>query len=401
MSVVEKFLHYVSFDTQSDEHSTSAPSTEKQLLLAKELVKELREIGIENAELDPYGIVYAEIPANDGGKRHSVGLIAHMDTASEMSGKDVHPRIVKQYDGKTIRLNEHYSMDCESYPELEAVVGDDVIVTDGTTLLGADDKAGIAIIMQTVEQLLHVDQEHGKILIAFTPDEEVGRGVVNFDLERFNPDFAYTLDGSDIRDVDYETFNAAMATVTFHGKSIHPGSAKGRMINAAMLAVDFASRLPQWERPEFTEGEEGFFHLLEMHGACEKAELEYLIRDHSREKFEIKKTMLQDIATEMNDLYPECCTVEIRDQYYNMKDAMDPEMKAVKLAKKAIEECGLTPRSLPIRGGTDGAILTWRGLDTPNLGTGGGNYHGRFEFVSINKMEKMVEILSRLLQDDE
>lgn len=396
MSVIDKFLHYVSFDTQSDEHSTTTPSTLKQLVLAQELVKELKEIGVSNAALDPNGIVYGEIEANAAGD--AIGLIAHMDTASEMPGKDVRPRIVEHYDGGNIQLNEQYAMDADAFPELQAVIGDDIIVTDGNTLLGADDKAGIAIIMEAIEGIIKSNSPHGKIMIAFTPDEEVGRGTENFDLDRFKVDYAYTLDGSEIQNVDYQTFNAASAVINISGRAIHPGSAKGQMINATAVAVDFASRLPQWERPEFTEGEEGFFHLLEMSGECDHAHLAYIIRDHNRQRFEEKKQLMKKIAETVNCLYNNCLTLEIRDQYYNLADAMNGDTRAVERAKDSLKACGIEPDSLPIRGGTDGAMLTWKGLITPNLGTGGGNFHGRYEFVSINKMNKMVEVVTDMLK---
>lgn len=399
MSVVDKFLKYVSFDTQSDAYSSSSPSTKKQLKLAEELKNELAEMGVSQAEVDPYGIVYAYIPANTEDPHYpAIGLISHMDTASEMSGKNVRPRIVHNYDGGPIRLNDQYSMDSEDFPSLKRCIGSDLIVTDGTTLLGGDDKAGIAIIMAAVERVLQTNQPHGKIFIAFTPDEEIGRGVENFDLDKFPADFAYTLDGGDIREVDYETFNAAMAIVDFKGKTIHPGDAKGRMINAAMAAVTYANMLPQWERPEFTEGSEGFFHLLEMSGECESASLHYLIRDHDRQKFEQKKQILRSVQNYINELYPDCCKLEINDQYYNLKDYMDGDMTSVELAKRALEENGITPVSNPVRGGTDGAMLTARGLITPNLGTGDGNCHGRYEFVSIQELTKMVDVVCRILE---
>ncbi|MGM9959964.1 MAG: peptidase T [Allobaculum sp.] len=401
MSVIDKFLHYVSFDTQSDEHSTTAPSTMKQLDLAKELEKELHDLGIENAKVDPYGIVYASLAPTPGKENEkAIGLIAHMDTAGEMSGKDVHPRIVKAYAGDDIVLNEQFSMNPGQFPALNAVIGDDVIVTDGTTLLGADDKAGVAIIMAALEKILTENIPHGQLWIAFTPDEEVGRGVENFDLEKFPADFAYTVDGSEIDCVDYETFNAAMAEVKFKGASIHPGEAKDKMINAAGLAVTYASMLPQWAKPEHTCDREGFIHLLEMSGDCENASLSFIVRDHDHDLFEHKKEIMKDVAKYINDLYPESCTVTLRDQYLNMKDYMHGDFEAVERAKAALEKCGITPRSLPIRGGTDGAMLTKRGLITPNLGTGGGNFHGRFEFASIQKMEKMVDVVCQILKGE-
>ncbi len=399
MSIVDKFLNYISFDTQSDASSSTSPSTSKQLKLANELVKELQDMGLKNAEVDPYGIVYASLEANEAGTHlPAIGLIAHMDTAAEMSGANVNPRIVSNYDGNTIVLNERFSMDPSRFPELLNVIGDDLIVTDGTTLLGADDKAGIAIIMETLERLIQDDLPHGNVYIAFTPDEEIGRGVKNFDLSRFPADFAYTLDGTDIDSVDYETFNAAQAVVTFHGRSIHPGSAKGRMINAAAAAVHFAASLPQAQRPEFTEGREGFLHLISIEGECEWARLEYLIRDHNLTLFEQKKELLKEAAAFTNTLYEDCCHLEITDRYYNMKDYLQGNMEAVEKAKEALKSVGITPTSTPIRGGTDGAMLTVKGLITPNLGTGGANCHGRYEFVSINKMNQMVDVICKILE---
>lgn len=399
MNVVDKFLKYISYDTQSDANSPTSPSTSKQLNLARELVQELHSLGIEEAEVDPYGIVYAKVKKNEKGKDlPAIGLMAHMDTASEMSGANVKPRIIPKYDGTTISLNEKFSMDPQRFPELLKVIGDDLIVTDGTTLLGSDDKAGIAIIMDAVERLVTQDLPHGDIFIAFTPDEEIGRGVQNFDLSRFPADFAYTIDGGEIESVDYETFNAAQAKVIFSGRSIHPGSAKGRMINAAMVAVHYASILPPAQRPEFTQDREGFIHLISMTGECEFAQLEYLIRDHDLKLFEQKKKLLQEAATFINTLYENCCQVEISDRYYNMKDYIHGDMRAVNKAKKALESLGITPISTPIRGGTDGAMLTIKGLITPNLGTGGANCHGRYEFLSINKMKTMVDVICKILE---
>lgn len=400
MSVLDRFLKYVSYDTQSDRRSDTAPSTRKQMVLAAELEKELRDLGIESVRLDPNGIVYAVIESNDASaNRPEIGLVAHMDTAEELSGKNVRPRIVENYDGGTIVLNDQYSMNPEQFPELLGVIGDDLVVTDGTTLLGGDDKAGIAIIMESLERMLRDNRPHGKIWIAFTSDEEVGRGVDHFDLNQFKADFAYTVDGGEIRSVDYETFNAAMADIHFTGRAIHPGSAKNKMVNAAAAAVEFAALLPQWQRPEFTEGYEGFLHLLDLKGDVEEAHLQYLIRDHDRTLFEHKKQILSDAARLINDRYPDCCTVSVEDQYYNLKDFMNGDLTSVERAKKALREVGIEPVSRPIRGGTDGAVLTSRGLITPNLGTGDGNCHGRYEFVSINQMNQMVDAVCRILED--
>lgn len=399
MRAASKFLKYVTFDTQSDPDSSSSPSTAKQLVLARELEQELKAIGVEDVQLDEYGIVYGHLSARGKEDAPAIGLVAHMDTAGEMSGKDVHPRIVKNYQGEPIELSEAYTMKLEDFPALEAVVGDDLIVTDGSTLLGADDKAGIAIIMQATEELIDSGKDHGEIFIAFTPDEEIGRGVENFDLSRFGADFAYTIDGGDVREINYETFNAAHATVRFEGRSIHPGTAKNKMINAAAAAVEFAALLPAWQRPEFTESREGFFHLVSMSGECIQAVLEYIIRDHDSEAFAHKKEVLEQSARLINTRYPGCCQVEIHDEYSNMKDYMNGDFRSVDLALKALKKEGIEAVPTPVRGGTDGAMLTRKGLVTPNLGSGGGNYHGRYEFASIQKMNKMVDVVRHILED--
>lgn len=399
MSALDKFLKYVSFDTQSDPESETVPSTAKQLVLARVLEQELKDLGLSDVKLADTGVVYATLPATQGRENDvQIGLISHMDTAGEMSGKDVRPRIIKNYDGGVIELNEEFSMSPERFGELNKVIGDDLVVTDGTTLLGGDDKAGIAIIMESLEKMIKEGRPHGTVWVAFTPDEEIGKGVEHFDYGHFKADFAYTVDGGDIEYVEYETFNAALADVTFTGRSIHPGSAKGRMINAAAAAVQFASVLPQWQRPEFTEGYEGFLHLLHMEGECEKAHLQYLIRDHDRTLFEKKKEILRNAQALVNSLYEGCCHLEIHDQYYNLKDYMNGDMHSVERAKKALREAGLEPRSNPIRGGTDGAVLSQNGLITPNLGTGMANCHGRYEFVSVNKMEQMSDIVCDILE---
>ncbi len=399
MSASEKFLKYVTYDTQSDASSSTAPSSAKQLILAEELAREMKDLGVSDVELTPEGIVYGLIPATDPEKKETIGFIAHMDTASELSGKDVKPRIIEHYDGGTIHLNEEYSMSADTFPELKSVIGDDIIVTDGTTLLGNDDKAGIAIIMQFAQDLLEKKPAHGPVRIAFTPDEEIGRGVENFDLEKFPCDYAFTVDGGPVECVDYETFNAAQVDVHFKGKSIHPGSAKNQMINAALVACQYAMLLPAEQTPAHTEGREGFFHLLGMEGECEEARLTYIIRDHDLEKFEGRKVFMQAAADMINAQYGPVCTIEIQDQYRNMKEYMHGDFRSVEKANAAVEACGYTPRHVAVRGGTDGAMLTVRGLNTPNLGTGGGNCHGRFEFASINKMNDMVQILHHIAED--
>jgi tripeptide aminopeptidase len=394
--IAEKFLRYTAFDTQSDEQSLSAPSTAKQLDLARALQKELEVIGC-TAELDEKsGIVYAVLEGNDS-LGEPIGLVAHMDTAAELSGKNVKGRIIENYDGGTIVLNEEYSMDPARFPALEAVVGDDIIVTDGTTLLGNDDKAGIAIIMQTLENLAMSQKPHVTVMAAFTPDEEVGRGTDNFDLKRFNPAYAYTIDGERIDHVDYETFNAASVTVHFAGKSIHPGSAKNQMTNAAQMAVRFAAMIPEWLGAEHREKREGFIHLLEMSGECESAQLHYIVRDHDYNLLVEKIELLKKTADFFNTLHKDMVTLEIKEQYRNMKDYMNGDFRSVEHAQKALRRFGIEPVSVPVRGGTDGAMLTMKGLNTPNLGTGGGNCHGRYEFASITKMDLMTKILETIL----
>lgn len=397
MSVTEKFLHYVSFDTQSDPESTTAPSTEKQLVLAKELEKECKALGFQKVMVDPHGIVYATLEATDD-RLPSFGFCAHMDTATELSGKDIRPRIIENYDGSMIVLNDQYQMDCKKYPALSNCIGDDLIVTDGNTLLGGDDKAGIAIIMQAVDEMIKENLPHGKIIVAFTPDEEVGRGTENFDLEQFQVEFAYTVDGGRIDALDYENFNAAQAKITITGNTIHPGYAKDKMINACLLAHELIEAFPKQETPAHTENREGFYHLLEMEGTCESASLAYIIRDHDFEKFTARKQFVQDVINSLNQKYGDRFQLEMQDQYYNMVQFMHGDMRSVTRAKEALAACGLDPVSIPTRGGTDGAMLTEKGCICPNFGTGSYNHHGRYEFCSINQMETMVQVLKRLMQ---
>ncbi len=396
MSAEEKFLKYVTYDTQSDPESSTAPSTEKQLILADELKKELENLGLVNVKRTPEGIVYATLPATSAALP-SVGFIAHMDTAGELSGRDVHPRIIEHWNGDTIQLNDEYSMNPADFPELKKVIGDSIIVTDGTTLLGNDDKAGIAIIMQTLEDLKNSQEPHGTVMAAFTPDEEVGRGVENFDLKEFPVDFAYTVDGGPVNCVDYETFNAAQAEIVIHGKSIHPGSAKNQMVNAAEIACRFAAAMPEFMTPEHTSGREGFIHLISVEGETEKARLIFIIRDHDKDLFAGKKELIEKTVEAFEVLYPGRIDLTIRDQYENMRNYADADLKTVKRAYRAVEKEGLKPESVAVRGGTDGAVLSARGLFTPNLGTGGGNCHGRYEFASIDKMNKMVDILKDIV----
>lgn len=405
-TVVDKFLKYVTIDTQSDEDSTTSPSTEKQKDLARLLVGELKEMGASDVRMDEeYGYVYATIPSTlkEGGKEVPViGFIAHMDTSPAVSGKDVKPRIVENYDGKDIVLNQELNiiLPVEENPELLEYEGKKLIVTDGTTLLGADDKAGVAEIMTMAQTLLaHPEKEHGTIRIAFTPDEEVGRGVDHFDVEGFQADYAYTVDGGALGELEYESFNAAGARLHVNGYSVHPGSAKNKMLNAILLAQEFQSLLPVFETPAATEGYEGFYHADRMTGTVESAQVDYIIRDHARELFEKKKAYFRETADFLNKKYgKEIFTVEMQDSYYNMKEKIYPEnAHLIDTAVKAMEEAGVTPLIAPIRGGTDGSRLSFMGLPCPNLCTGGMNYHGRYEYVCIESMEKCVEIILNII----
>lgn len=392
MSVKERFLNYIRFDTQSDSLSKTSPSTSKQLIFAEYLKEECQGLGM-NVELDEFGIVYATLCENDASLQ-SFGFCAHMDTATELSGKDVHARVIEKYDGSPIVLNEEYTMPIE---DVQDFIGQDLIVTDGTTLLGADDKAGIAILMEAVSRLK--DKKHGKIILMFTPDEEVGRGTEHVNLDKFQADYHFTVDGSRIDCIDTETFNAAQAVISIQGTSIHPGDAKDKMVNAANLAVAFANALPKDQVPEKTEGREGFFHLLEMEGQCEEAKLIYLVRNHSKDEFNQQKNFLMDLTKRFNEVYPGRFEITIEDQYCNMKEYInDPSL--IQIAQDAIKANGLTPISLPVRGGTDGAMLSAKGCPCPNLGTGSYNHHGRFEFASIDEMEKMVDIVLTMIEGD-
>ena len=405
-TVVDKFLKYVTIDTQSDEDSTTSPSTEKQKDLARLLVGELKEMGASDVRMDEeYGYVYATIPSTlkeEGKEVPVIGFIAHMDTSPAVSGKDVKPRIVENYDGKDIVLNQELNiiLPVEENPELLEYEGKKLIVTDGTTLLGADDKAGVAEIMTMAQTLLaHPEKEHGTIRIAVTPDEEVGRGVDHFDVEGFQADYAYTVDGGALGELEYESFNAAGARLHVNGYSVHPGSAKNKMLNAILLAQEFQSLLPVFETPAATEGYEGFYHADRMTGTVESAQVDYIIRDHSRELFEKKKAYFREAADFLNKKYgKEIFTVEMQDSYYNMKEKIYPEnAHLIDTAVKAMEEAGVTPLIAPIRGGTDGSRLSFMGLPCPNLCTGGMNYHGRYEYVCIESMEKCVEIILNII----
>ena len=400
--VIEKFLNYVKIDTQSDENSTACPTTAKQHNLAKLLVKELEAMGADEITYDKeHCYVYATVPATKGCENRPVlGFIAHMDTAPAVTGENVKPRIIENYDGKDIVLNEEKNivMKVSDFPELVEYTGKRLIVTDGTTLLGADDKAGIAEIMTMAEQLLsHKEIPHGKIRIGFTPDEEVGAGADHFDVKLFGADYAYTVDGGKLGELEYENFNAAGAKVTFHGRSVHPGDAKNKMVNALLLAMEFQNMLPVFENPMYTEKYEGFYHLDLLSGSVEKAQAEYIIRDHDKDKFEQKKETFLKIGDYLNEKYgKDTVLIEMKDSYYNMREIIEQHMQLIENAKAAMEETGVNPIVVPIRGGTDGARLSYMGLPCPNLCTGGHNFHGRFEYICADSMEKIVEILLKL-----
>lgn len=400
--VEDRFLRYVSFDTTSREESKSVPSTPGQLVLAGELKKELSVLGLKDISLDENGYLMATLPANCSGSIPTIGFLAHMDTSDGASGANIKPKIVRSYDGGDILLNEQQNLILFSreFPELAKYKGQDLITTDGTTLLGADDKAGIAEIVAAVEYLLeHPEIPHGNIRIAFTPDEEIARGTDHFDIERFNADFAYTIDGGALGELEYENFSAAKAYVVINGRSVHTGSAKNKMINSSLLAMEFNAMLPHFDRPEHTEGYEGFFHLEKISGKVEAATMSYLIRDFDRSKLEERKDSMRKIAEYLNYKYGQG-TVELKlvDQYFNMREKIEPVMHVVENAKKAMEEVEVTPIVTPIRGGTDGARLSYKGLPTPNIFTGGHNYHGRYEYISINSMNKAVEVILKLIE---
>ncbi|MFP4177744.1 MAG: peptidase T [Acholeplasmataceae bacterium] len=398
--LIERFLRYVRIDTQSNPDVATSPSTEKQKDLSRLLVKELRSFGLD-ASLDEHGYVYAKIEGNVKGAP-AIGFIAHVDTSPDAPGQDVKPRIIANYGGEEIVLNDTYRMSPKDYPSLSDVIGDDIIVTDGTTLLGADDKCGVAEIMELARHLTtNRDIPHGDIHIGFTPDEEIGRGADRFDLNVFTADFAYTVDGSAVGGIDYENFNAATANLTFTGISIHPGTAKNKLVNAIGLAHEFDALLPEFLDPAYTEKYEGFNHQTKIHGQVEETKSQYIIRNHDRALFEKQKQDFAAIRDFINARYGyPAVKLEIKDSYYNMYEVLKDRMDIVERAKRAIESVGITPKSEPIRGGTDGSRLTFMGLPCPNLGTGGFQFHGRMEFASINQMEKATEILIRIATHD-
>lgn len=402
MRAYERLLHYVSFGTQSNHQSQTIPTTESQKVLAADIVEEMKQLGIADAFMDDKGYVYGTIPATAGKEdKPTIGFIAHMDTAEDASGDNIQAKVV-DYQGGDVLLNEEKQIYLteKEYPSLKKYVGQHLIVTDGTTLLGADDKAGVAEIMTMAETLINNPSiEHGKIKIGFTPDEEVGRGANYFDVKGFGADFAYTVDGGELGELEYENFNAGSAKVVVHGLSIHPGSAKNAMVNASLLAMEFHQMLPVEQNPRYTEGYEGFFHLGNMQGHVEEAELSYIIRDHDAEKYENKKQVMQDIADYLNKKYGQG-TIEltITDSYRNMKEMVEPHMHLIDNAREAFAQCGVEAQTVPIRGGTDGARLSYMGLPCPNLSTGGHNFHGRFEYIPVEAMDKMTETLVNIVK---
>ncbi|MDD3161332.1 MAG: peptidase T [Bacteroidales bacterium] len=402
MDLVQRFLKYVSYDTQSDTETGLTPSTPGQIIFARVLEEELKTIGLDEVQLDSNGYLTATLPANCSKDLPVIGFIAHMDTSPDMSGKKVQPRIVSAYDGKDILLDEKEGIYLQpsQFPELLHYIGHDLIVTNGRTLLGADDKAGIAEIISAMVYLKeHPEIKHGKVRICFTPDEEIGKGADLFDVKAFGADWAYTLDGGEVGELEYENFNAAIAKISFYGLNVHPGHAKHKLINSIRLANQFITMIPRWETPEHTEGYEGFYHLTEVKGTVEETTLTYLIRDHDRFRFESRKKEMAHMVRKINaEFGPETASLVVTDQYYNMKEKIEPVMHIVDLAYKSMEEVGVTPKIVPVRGGTDGARLSYEGLPCPNLFAGGVNFHGRYEFIPISSMEKAMAVIVKIAE---
>ena len=400
MDIIERFLNYTKFDTQSSEESTTVPSTSKQLIFAEYLKKELEREGLDDVELDEQGYIYATLKANTKENVPVIGFISHYDTSPDCSGADIKPQIVRNYDGSDILLSEGIVSSPKKFPELLQHVGEDLIVTDGTTLLGADDKAGIAEIVQAMVYLQeHKEIKHGKIRIAFNPDEEIGMGAHHFDVEKFGCQWAYTMDGGDVGELEFENFNAASAKITIKGVSVHPGYAKGKMVNANALAAEFAKMLPEDETPETTEGYQGFYHLLGIQSNIEQATMSYIIRDHDRDTFEDRKRLIENCVAAMHEKYGEgTVTAAVKDQYSNMKEKTDDQMHVIDLVLRAMQECGVAPKVKPIRGGTDGAQLSFKGLPCPNIFAGGINFHGPYEFVPIQSMEKAMQVIVKICE---
>lgn len=401
--IIDRFLRYVAFDTASNPDSQSQPSTNKQFALLEQLRKELQDMGVEQVEVDKNGYLMATIPSNIDKDIPAVGFISHVDTSPDAPGCGIRPRIVENYDGRTIILNEAKGIELnpEEFPELKDYIGQTIITTDGTTLLGADDKAGVAEIMSAAEYIMeHPDFRHGEIKIGFTPDEEIGRGVDRFDVARFGAQYAYTMDGGAIGELEYENFNAAGAKVHIQGRNIHPGYAKDKMLNAILIGTEFNDMLPAWQRPEYTEGYEGFIHITKFTGVVEEADIQYIIRDHDFELFERKKMMLRQCADFINAKYGDgVITLEIKDQYFNMKKQVEPHYHIIEKAVKAMEDAGVKPNIRPIRGGTDGARLSFMGLPCPNIFAGGLNFHGKYEYVPVQSMEKATEVILNIIKN--
>ncbi|MGC9375420.1 MAG: peptidase T [Bacteroidales bacterium] len=400
--ILNRFLRYIQIDTQSDENSKTYPSTQKQLDLARLLEKELKNLGLAEVELDNYGYVTATLPSNIKKDIPVIGFFAHMDTAPDISGKDVKPQIFDNYDGKDISINKELNvcLSVKDFPELKNYTGQTIITASGDTLLGADDKAGIAEIMTAIETLINNPEiKHGTIKVAFTPDEEIGKGVDHFDVQKFGADYAYTLDGGPLGELEYENFNAASAKIKIQGRNIHPGYARGKMINAILVAAEMNDMLPLEQRPELTQDYEGFFHIIRFNGTVENAEIQYIIRDHNQQQFEHKKEIIKNIVALTNQKYnEEVATLELKDQYYNMRKKIEPVMHVVENAKQAMLDLEITPDVKPIRGGTDGARLSYMGLPCPNLFTGGHNYHGKYEFIPLESMEKAVKVMLKIIE---
>jgi tripeptide aminopeptidase len=399
--IIDRFISYVTLDTQSDPNSVSTPSTEKQWVLANKLVEELKQIGLEDVTIDANSYIMATLPSNIGKEVPVIGFISHFDTSPDFTGTNVNPRLIYNYDGKDILLNKEHNivLSPDYFDDLLLYKGQTLIVTDGTTLLGADDKAGITEIMTAMEYLIqHPEIKHGPIRIGFTPDEEIGRGAHKFDVKKFNAEWAYTIDGSQVGELEYENFNAAEAKVTASGKSVHPGYAKGKMVNAISLISEFMSLLPEKEVPEHTDGREGFFHVNHLKGEIEKAELELIIRDHDKSLFENRKKLLKNIAQDLNERHGDYLSVEIKDQYFNMRQKIEPVFHVVDIAKEAMEELGIEPIIKPIRGGTDGSQLSYMGLPCPNIFAGGHNFHGKYEYVPVESMQKAVAVIVKICE---
>ena len=400
MDITERFINYTKFDTQSAEDSTTVPSTSKQLVFANYLKEELTKEGFSDVEMDEQGYIYATLKANTRKEIPTIGFISHYDTSPDASGANIQARIVKNYDGGDIELSAGIISSPKTFPEMLAHVGEDLIVTDGTTLLGADDKAGIAEIIQAMCYLRdHKEIPHGDIRVGFNPDEEIGMGAHHFDVEKFGCQWAYTIDGGDLGELEYENFNAAGAKIHIKGVSVHTGYAKGKMVNASRLACELNAMIPETDIPETTEGYQGFYHLLSIDSRTEEAKLSYIIRDHDRERFEDRKRFMQECVERMNEKYGEgTVSIELRGQYFNMKEKIDPNMHVIDLVLHAMQECGIPPKVVPIRGGTDGAQLSFRGLPCPNIFAGGVNFHGPHEFVSIQVMEKAMQVIVKICE---